>query len=82
MLDNILVMYHFTTRQKAINANPAKLVELDTYIMHWVAVYLDKVGIVNRLLLNLSIGVNAQLLLLFRWILGYIQLLQLSLFTS
>ena len=34
-------------------ANPAKLVKLDTYIMHWVAVYLDKVGIVKRLLLNL-----------------------------
>ena len=30
-------------------ANPAKLMKLDTYIMHWVAVYLEKVGIVNRL---------------------------------
>ena len=36
-----------------IYGNPAKLLKLDTYIMHWVAVYLDKVGIVNRLLLNL-----------------------------
>ena len=36
-------------------ANPAKWVKLDTYIMHWVAVYLDKVGIVNRLLLKLGI---------------------------
>ena len=30
-----------------IYANPAKLVKLDTYIVHWVAVYLDNVGIVN-----------------------------------
>ena len=36
-----------------IYGNPAKLLKLDTYIMHWVAVYLDKVGITNRLLLNL-----------------------------
>ena len=37
-------------RKDIINANP---VMLDVYIMHWVAVYLDKVGIVKRLLLNL-----------------------------
>ena len=36
-----------------IYANPEKLMKFDTYIMHCVAVYLDKVGIVNRLLLNL-----------------------------
>ena len=40
-------------RVECMYANPVKLVKLDTFIMHWVAVYLDKVRIVNRLLLNL-----------------------------
>ena len=34
-------------------ANPAKLMKWDTLYMHWVAVYLDKVRKVDRLLLNL-----------------------------
>ena len=32
---------NMNVRWITINANPVKLIELDTPIMHWVAVYLD-----------------------------------------
>ena len=37
---------HLKVIKSTICANPAKLLKLDTCIMHWVAIYLDKVGIV------------------------------------